>query len=183
MNCFEKVIYERSRSDAGFFLNVLTFFIFSLQGVFKQNEYSQKTKKLLLMTKKIFGSKGKIVRLFSGRIKKSKTQPSLLVYEIEKKAIVPYDFKVPAYSFYEKLEQHLRNYQTVVPVVDHITWKHLLKYNPALIVMHKNIVVCEGRDFPDQAWDSLALRLVRFLEENHTPVTTQEVVIETTVSL
>jgi len=133
------------------------------------------------MTKKKFESKGRIVRLFSGRTTIMQEEPVLLVYELKKNAIVPYNFKVPTYSFLGKIEQHLRNHQTVVPVVDNITWKQLLEYNPALITMQKNIIAYEGRDFPDQAWDLLANRLIRFLREYHTLVTTEEIVVEKTV--
>ncbi len=122
-------------------------------------------------------SRGKGIRLFSGRFAIMQEKPNLLVYEIKKNALLSYDFKVPAYSFYGKIEQHLRNHQTFVPVVEAITWQDLLEYNPVLFAMQKKIVAYEGRKFSDQAWDFLAQQLVLFLQKNHTLGTTPEIII------
>lgn len=127
-------------------------------------------------------SRGKRIRLFSGRFAIMQEKPNLLVYEVKKNAIIPYNFNVPAYSFLGKIEQHLRNHQTMVPVVNEVTWQDLLEYNPALVDMQKKIIAYEGKNFSDEAWNILAQQLVRFLQKNHALVTTPEVItVETTV--
>lgn len=91
-----------------------------------------------------------------------------LVYYANPKAHIPHDISMPAHSFYEKIEHHLRNEATIVPVIkETLTWKKFIRYNPGFKQLKKEIIKIEGRDYPEKAWDLVARNVVRVVKKYH----------------
>lgn len=100
----------------------------------------------------------KSLHFILGRKKKVVEYPSM------SKFTIPQTVSMPAYSFYGKIERHVRYYKTLVPS-GKITWGVLIKYNPRLLKVQQNIVDYEGHDFSDKALNTLAVSLVSLIKE------------------
>lgn len=111
--------------------------------------------------------KKKITSVIKSRFKRKEKA----VYEPNPKLNIPHNVSMPGVSFYDKFEHHLQNNKTIVPVIDDkMTWKLLVKHNPVLRRLRSEIIVAEKRNFPDQAWDNVANRLVKVLKRYHEPM-------------
>lgn len=93
------------------------------------------------------------------------------------KFVIPANVSMPAYSFYGKIEQHVRNHKTFIPS-GKITWGLLTKHNPCLLETENKIIVYEGRNFPDKAWNNVALNLVNLIKEEALAIKEQEKELE-----
>lgn len=111
------------------------------------------------------------IRSKSGKIVSRFKRTKKVVYQPNPTSHIPHTISMPGVSFYEKFEHHLQNSQTVIPVIDDkLTWKLLVKHNPKLNQLRGEIILREGRNYPDKAWDNVAHRLVKVLQKNHLPV-------------
>lgn len=94
-----------------------------------------------------------------------------IVYLANPKSHIPHDIAMPAPSFYGRIEKHLQNEATIVPVIkEKITWKKFVKYNRGFKQLRIEIIRAEGRNYPDKAWDNVANRVIKVLKKNHEPL-------------
>lgn len=111
--------------------------------------------------------KGKLLTAFS------KTQK--IVYGPMSNFFIPNTVSMPTYHFYGQIEKYVRNNRITVPVDKEINWKVLTKHNKALLDVKEKLILHEGRNFPDLAWDKLAVNLVNLVKEEQSSIDNKKV--------
>lgn len=102
----------------------------------------------------------------------------VIEYPPMSKFVIPSTVSMPAYSFYGKIEQHVRYHKTFVPSGKKITWGLLTKHNPCLLEIQNKIIIHEGRNFPDKAWDNVAFGLVVLIKTEFLSIKKEEKEVE-----
>jgi hypothetical protein len=71
---------------------------------------------------------------------------------------------MPAYRFYGKIEQYVRNNKLVIPVNKKITWRLLTRYNKSLRSVQKKLVPHRRDNISVVAWNDVANKLVTLVK-------------------
>lgn len=111
--------------------------------------------------------KGKLLIAFS------KTQK--VVYDPMPNFFISNTVSMPTCHFYGQMEKYIRNNKIVVPVNKEINWKVLTKHNKALLDVKEKLILHEGRNFPDLAWDKLAVNLVALIKAEQVSINRKKV--------
>jgi len=94
-----------------------------------------------------------------------KSRKSMVCYSANPNFHVLHEIKFPSYYLFEKLEKHFKGQETIVPMDKSVCvgWKIFQYHNPLFTQIKSEIIALEGRNFPDQDWDSLAQRLAEMV--------------------